>query len=139
MSRSVVVRFLNLPGTRAGIGRAGARTLIADRPEGVAKGEGLGFNGAELLASALGGCFWNDLHYAAETRGIVLGHTEVDAEVTLAGTPLRVVRAHIRAQVVADTSAHAREAFEAARAESSIANSVMAAFPVAFTFEETLP
>lgn len=128
MSRTVAMRFLNLPGTRAGIGRAGARTVIADRPEGVARGEGLGFNGAELLASALGGCFWNDLHIAAEARGIVLGHVEVDAEVTLAGAPLRVVRAQLRAQVLADTGAHAHEVFEAARADSTIASSVMVAF-----------
>lgn len=136
MTRTVAMRFTHLPGTRAGVARAGSRLLVADRPEGVARGEGLGFNGAELLASALGGCFWNDLHYAAEARGIVLGHVEVAAEVTLAGAPLRVVRARIVAQVVAGLPGQAREAFDAAAQDSTIANSLLAAFPVAFAFEE---
>jgi organic hydroperoxide reductase OsmC/OhrA len=132
------MRFGLLPGTRAGVGRTGTRTLIADRPEGVAQGQGLGFNGAELLAAALGGCFWNDLHYAAEARGIVLGPVEVTAETQLSGTPLRVTGATIRARVGAETPAQARECFDAARADSTIANSVSAAFPVAFAFEDPL-
>ena len=135
MTRSVSMTFHNLPGSRAGLGRAGTRVLVADRPEGVAKGEGLGFNGAELLAAALGGCFWNDLHYAAEARGYVLGAVEVTAEVTLSGAPLRVTEATIRARVAAGDPDHARECFDDACLESAIANSVMAAFPVAFAFE----
>lgn len=135
MTRTVSMAFHNLPGSRAGVGRAGSRILIADRPEGVARGEGLGFNGAELLAAALGGCFWNDLHYAAEARGHVLGAVEVTVDTTLSGAPLRVTEAAIRARVVADDPAHARECFDAACLESTIANSVMAAFPVAFAFE----
>lgn len=137
MTRAVAMRFTNLPGTRAGLARAGSRLVVADRPEGVAKGEGLGFNGAELLAASLGGCFWNDLHYAAEARGIALGHVEVEAEVTLAGSPLRVVRARIHAQVVAGSPGHAREAFEAACLDSTIANSLTAAFPIAFALEDS--
>jgi organic hydroperoxide reductase OsmC/OhrA len=137
VTRTVVMRFHNLPGTRAGVGRTGMRTLIADRPDGVAQGQGLGFNGAELLASALGGCFWNDLHYAAETRGTVLGAVEVEAEVTLSGAPLRVTAATIRARVEAADPAQARDCFDAACADSTIANSVTAAFPVAFAFEDT--
>ena len=138
MTRTVAMRFGLLPGTRAGVGRVASRTMIADRPEGVAGGQGLGFNGAELLAAALGGCFWNDLHFAAEARGIVLGPVEVEAAVTLDGHPLRVASATIRARVQAETPAQARECFEAARADSTIANSVSAAFPVAFAFEDAL-
>ncbi len=136
MSRTLSMRFQNLPGTRAGLGRTGTRTLIADRPEGVAGGQGLGFNGAELLAAALGGCFWNDLHYAAEARGITLGEVDVTAETHLSGTPLRVTSATIRARVAAETPAQARECFDAACADSTIANSVSAAFPVAFDYED---
>jgi organic hydroperoxide reductase OsmC/OhrA len=136
MTRTVSMRFVNLSGSRAGIGRTGTRTLIADRPYGIAQGEGLGFNGAELLAAALGGCFWNDLHYAADARGYVLGAVEIEAETTLSGAPLRVIAATIHARVAADDPAHARECFDAACADSTIANSVMAAFPVAFVFED---
>ncbi len=131
------MRFHNLPGSRAGVGRSGPRTLIADRPEGVAGGQGLGFNGGELLAAALGGCFWNDLHYAAEARGVVLGAVEVEVETTLSGVPLRVIAATIRARVEAADPSAARACFEAACADSTIANSVMAAFPVAFVFEDS--
>jgi len=130
------MRFQNLPGSQAGLARAGTKTLIADRPEGVAGGQGLGFNGAELLAAALGGCFWNDLHYAAEARGITLGEVDVTAETHLSGTPLRVTSATIRARVAAETPAQARECFDAACADSTIANSVSAAFPVAFDYED---
>ena len=136
MSRTVSTRFQNLPGSQAGLGRTGTRTLIADRPEGVAGGQGLGFNGAELLAAALGGCFWNDLHYAAEARGVTLGPVEVSCDVTLDGQPLRVTSATIRARLKAETAARARECFDAACADSTIANSVSAAFPVAFDYED---
>jgi organic hydroperoxide reductase OsmC/OhrA len=131
------LRFQNLPGSQAGLGRAGTRTLIADRPEGVAGGQGLGFNGAELLAASLGGCFWNDLHHAAEARGIALGAVDLSCEVTLDGQPLRVTSATIRARVAAGAPAQARECFDAASAYSTIANSVSAAFPVAFDYEES--
>jgi len=137
VSRTLSMRFQNLPGSQAGLGRTGPRTLIADRPEGTAGGQGLGFNGAELLAAALGGCFWNDLHYAAEARGIVLGPVEVEAQAHLSGTPLRVTGATIRARVAAETPAQARECFDAACADYTIANSVVAAFPVAFVHEDS--
>ncbi len=136
MSRALSMRFQTFPGSQAGLGRTGTRTLVADRPEGVAGGQGLGFNGAELLAAALGGCFWNDLHYVAEARGIQLGPVDVTADVTLDGHPVRVTGATIRARVAAETPAEARECFDAAAASSTIANSVSAAFPVAFALED---
>ena len=136
MTRTVSLSFRNLPGSQAALGRSGRHTLIADRPEGVAGGERLGFNGAELLSAALGGCFWNDLHYAAEARGQTLGAVEVAVETTLSGTLLRVTAATIRARIEAEDTGQARACFEAARAESTIANSVLGAFPVSFFLDE---
>ncbi len=136
MTRTVAFCFHNLPGSRAGVARVGTRLLVADRPEGVARGEGLGFNGAELFAAALGGCFWNDLHYAAEARGYVLGAVEVSVEATLSGAPLRITAATIHARIAAGEPLHARECFDAARIETTIANSVTTAVPVAFAFED---
>ena len=127
MSQHTSVRFANLPGTQAGAGIVGTRTLIADRPAGVAGGSGLGLGGGELFAAALGGCFWNDLHHAADRLGCRLNAASVEVEITLAGTPLRVVRARIEARLDADPAAQARAVFEAAAEESTIANSVMAA------------
>ena len=133
MSRQTSIRFANVPGTQAGAGVTGSKVVIADRPAGAAGGRGMGFNGGELFAAALGGCFWNDLHYAAERLGIPLPSAEVEAEVTLAGTPLRAVRARIVARLAAEPAAGAQAIFDAAVTDSTIANSVMAAVPVAFT------
>lgn len=136
MSTDIRVSFANLPYSAAGAGRIGTRMVVADRPEGKAGGQGLGFSGGELFASALGGCFWNDLHYAADRLGQKLERAEVEAEITLAGHPLRVVRARVSARLKAGPQA--RAIFDAAAADSTIANSVMAAIPVAFAFEGDL-
>jgi hypothetical protein len=47
----------------------------------VAGGRGLGFNGGELLALAVGGCLCNDLRYVAHRRGVMLADFTVDVEV----------------------------------------------------------
>jgi organic hydroperoxide reductase OsmC/OhrA len=134
MSTEFRVSFANLPYSAAGAGRIGTRMLIADRPEGKAGGQGLGFNGGELFAAALGGCFWNDLHYAADRLAVKLRAAEVEAQLTLAGTPARVVRARIGARLTVEPPSAARALFDAA-AQSTIANSVMAAVPVTFELQ----
>jgi uncharacterized OsmC-like protein len=63
--KSTTVELRNIEGTEAAAGWAGDHTLVVDRPEGKAGGQGLGFNGGQLLALALGGCFCNDLRYVA--------------------------------------------------------------------------
>lgn len=137
MTRHVTVVFGPISGTGAGLGRAGARSLIADRPEGRARGTGLGFNGAELLASALGGCFWNDLHYAAEAAGVAARVDVVEAEIELAGTPPRVARARLAASLSGAAEAELAKIFEAAREGSTVANALAGAFPVNFERRRT--
>ncbi len=85
---SVTVELRNIEGTQAAMGWAGAHTLVVDRPEGRAGGMGLGFNGAQLLALALGGCFCNDLRYVAAEMGVGLGKIAVSVSLELDGTPL---------------------------------------------------
>src|SRR5438874_1093545 len=70
-SRSVSfdVEFRNVHGGAAAIGSAGPYTLVVDRPTG-GGGEGLGFNGGQLLYLAVGGCVSNDLFREADARGI---------------------------------------------------------------------
>lgn len=85
---SVTVELRNVEGTEAAMGWAGAHTLIVDRPEGRAGGMGLGFNGAQLLALALGGCFCNDLRYVAAETGAELGRISISVTVELEGSPL---------------------------------------------------
>lgn len=132
MTRRIAVTFSAIAGTAAGLGRAGAHSLIADRPDGVAGGRGLGFNGGELMASALGGCFWNDLHYVAEAEGVAIRVDEVEAEIELAGNPPRIVRAFVHATLSGADGPVLDRIFEAASADSTIAQSLMAAFPVKF-------
>jgi organic hydroperoxide reductase OsmC/OhrA len=54
---TVSVELRNVAGTEAALGWAGAHTIVVDRPEGHARGRGLGFNGPQLLALTIGGCF----------------------------------------------------------------------------------
>ena len=84
----VDVQLRSLPGTEAAVGWAGGHTVVADRPEGKAGGQGLGFNGAQLLALALGGCFCNDLRYVAEELSVKILEIAVDVRLELSGEPL---------------------------------------------------
>ena len=77
----ISARFATVPGTEAAEGRAGDHAVIADRPAGVAGGQGLGFNGGQLLALAVGGCLCNDLRYLAHGRDLPLGAFELSVDV----------------------------------------------------------
>jgi organic hydroperoxide reductase OsmC/OhrA len=85
---TATVELSSVPGTEAAMGWAGGHTVVVDRPEGRAGGMGLGFNGAQLLALALGGCFCNDLHYASHEIGVELSSISVSVTVELDGEPL---------------------------------------------------
>jgi len=84
----MTIELRNVEGTEAAMGWAGGHTIVVDRPEGKAGGLGLGFNGAQLLALAIGGCFCNDLRYVAEEMGVSLGSISVSVTVELEGDPL---------------------------------------------------
>src|SRR5690606_12431130 len=58
---SMSVSLRNIPDTQAAVGWAGSHTVVIDRPDGKAGGAGLGFNGGQMIALAIGGCFCNDL------------------------------------------------------------------------------
>ena len=64
---SMTVRLGSIPETEAALGWAGGHSVVVDRPEGKAGGQGLGFNGGQLLGLAIGGCLCNDLYYVATT------------------------------------------------------------------------
>ena len=85
---SVSVELRNIAGTEAALGWAGAHTAVIDRPEGRAGGRGLGFNGAQLLALTIGGCFCNDLRYVAHVTGVELAAISVSVTVELEGDPI---------------------------------------------------
>ncbi|MCO5731614.1 OsmC family protein [Rhizobium sp. SSA_523] len=88
-----LVALRSVPGTEAALGWAGGHTVVVDRPDGKSGGMGLGFNGAQLLGLALGGCYCNDLRYAAHDLGLEVGEIAVSVRVELEGSPLMATRA----------------------------------------------
>jgi len=89
----MTVNLRSIPGTHAAIGWAEGHTIVVDRPDGRAGGMGLGFNGGQLLALAIGGCLCNDLQYVAHDMGVSLTSVEVEVTITLEGNPLIVTHA----------------------------------------------
>ena len=125
---SMSVSLRNVPDTQAALGWAGGHTVIIDRPEGRAGGMGLGFNGGQMIALAIGGCFCNDLRYVAEGMGLAVDTIAVDVTITLEGEPLLVTAAEMRVRV--EGQGDMAELVRRAAADSTVSNSVQRGFPV---------
>jgi uncharacterized OsmC-like protein len=80
------VEVRNVAGRPLAIGSAGAHTLIVDRPSDDG-GDGLGFNGGELLYLAIAGCVSNDLFREARGQGITLDSVRVKVGGDFSGSP----------------------------------------------------
>lgn len=128
---TMTVRLRSVPETQACLGWAGAHSVVVDRPAGKAGGQGLGFNGGQLLALAIGGCFCNDLHYVAHAMGIELVSVAVDVTVTFEGEPLLATGADVRVSVeAADAKADLDALIARAQATSTVSNSIARGVPV---------
>lgn len=93
---------------------------------------GLGFNGSQLLAIAIGGCLCNDLQYTAEKLGITIRDLAVDVSVTITGEPLIAESAEVRLSVTAeDPGADIDGLIAAATKISAVGNSLQRGFPSA--------
>ena len=92
---------------------------------------GLGFNGGQMIALAIGGCFCNDLRYLAEALGVELDRISVDVEIDLAGTPSLVTAARLTPLVTGRGDIAGLIA--RAASESTVASSVQRGFPVTVT------
>jgi organic hydroperoxide reductase OsmC/OhrA len=117
-------------GTGAAMGWAGGHTMVVDRPEGKAGGMGLGFNGGQLLALAIGGCFCNDLRYAAERLGVGLGRIAVDVAIELEGDPLIVTSAAMDVSVETNDGSEPEIVIKDAEDKSTVSNSLQRGVPV---------
>ena len=126
----VTVELRNVAGTQAALGWAGAHTVVVDRPDGRAGGQGLGFNGAELLALTIGGCFCNDLRYVAHNDGVELGKIAVSVTVALDGDPILATAAtmHVSCETLDGSDANAVVA--KAKAACMAINSLRQGVPV---------
>jgi organic hydroperoxide reductase OsmC/OhrA len=127
---SVVVELHNIAGTEAAVGWAGAHTVIIDRPEGRAGGRGLGFNGAQLLALTIGGCFCNDLRYVAHGMGVALGNITVSVTVDLEGDPILATSAVMTVNCETLDGSSVASVIERAMASCMATNSLRRGIPV---------
>lgn len=127
------VELRNLPGTQAAVGRAEDHTLIVDRPEGRAGGMGLGFNGAQLLGLAIGGCFANDLRYVAAETNLTIDEISISVSLILEGTPARATSAEMHVSVALSNGADPAPLMARAKEISTIVNSLTDAIPVAIS------
>ncbi len=128
---TMVVKLRGIAETEASVGWAGAHTVIVDRPEGKAGGQGLGFNGGQLLGLAIGGCLCNDLRYVAHEMGIRLSSLAVDVTVTFDGDPLRATGAAVEVAIEAvEPDADLGTLVERAKAASTVSNSISRGMPV---------
>jgi organic hydroperoxide reductase OsmC/OhrA len=119
------VTLRSIPDTSAAVGWAGGHCITVDRPAGKAGGQGLGFNGGQLLALAIGGCLCNDLHYMAAEMGITLTSLAVDVDVSFEGQPLLCTGAEVEVAVTAtDPNADLAELIRRAVADSTVSNSI---------------
>jgi organic hydroperoxide reductase OsmC/OhrA len=128
---AMTVELRNIEGTEAAMGWAGGHTMVVDRPDGKAGGMGLGFNGGQLLALAIGGCFCNDLRYMAHEMGVQLGKISVGVTLDLDGKPLVATAAAMRVSCETLDGSDPQAVIEAAKAVSAVRNSVQQGFPVA--------
>ena len=127
---SMTVELRNIEGTEAAAGWAGGHTIVVDRPDGKAGGMGLGFNGAQLLALAIGGCFCNDLRYVAHEMGIGLSRIAVSVTVELEGEPLRTTAALMEVACETADGSDPQGIVERAKASCMVSNSLSRGIPV---------
>lgn len=127
---SMIVELRNVEGTQAAMGWAGGHTIVVDRPEGKAGGQGLGFNGGQLLALALGGCFCNDLRYAAHAMSVALGKIAVTVTLELVGEPLLASSASMTVSCDTLDGSDPAPVIERAKEISMVANSLRRGIPV---------
>lgn len=126
----VSVSLRSIPETEAAIGWAAGHSLIADRPAGVAGGMGLGFNGAQLLALALGGCLCNDLRYVAHRRGVVLASVAVTVSLVLEGEPPIATSADLQVRCTTADGSDPQPLIDEARGSSMVGCSLPRGIPV---------
>ena len=130
---TTTIEYRVLPGTRASVGRAETHSVIADRPQGKAGGMGLGFNGGELLALAIGGCFCNDLQALADEAGVTIADLAISVTLDFDGVPSRTVAARMAVDCKLGDGSDPTDLIERANRLTNIGNSVRSGFPLEIT------
>ena len=128
---AMTVELRNVEGTQAAMGWAGGHTMIVDRPAGKAGGMGLGFNGAQILALAIGGCFCNDLRYVADELSVVMDSISVTVTIELEGDPLIATSATMAVSCTLTDGSDPVPIVEKAKSSCMVSNSLARGIPVA--------
>jgi putative redox protein len=85
------------------VGWTGQHSLVIDRSPDDG-GQGVGFNGAQLLLLALGACYANDVFREAAKRDLEVVGIRVIVECDWAGDPLRAENIQVSTRIEADAS-----------------------------------
>lgn|SRR5689334_19228876 len=127
---STTIEYRTLPGTRASVGVSGGHSVIADRPPGKFGGMGLGFDGGELLALSIGGCFCNDMQALADQMSVEIADLRVSVTIDFDGQPSRAtgVRMDVHCRLADD--ADPSQLVDRAKSITTIGNSLRAGVPV---------
>ena len=129
------IEYRILPGTRASVGLSGSHSVIADRPEGRFGGKGLGFNGGELLALAIGGCFCNDMQAIADQMGIVIADLRVSVSIDFTGDPVRASDARMSVECMLADGSDPSGLIEQAKKDTTIGNSIRDGVPLEISMD----
>jgi organic hydroperoxide reductase OsmC/OhrA len=121
------VTFRTVPGTQAAATQ-GPHRVVVDRPKGVAGGKGLGLNGGQLLAMAIGGCLSNDVRYVARDLGVMIDDIEID--VSLEVEDGIVLSAAVDVLLDAPDGVDTAEVIRRAVDDSTVLAAVRAGFPI---------
>ena len=133
---STTIGYRMLPGTRAAVGVSGGHSVVADRPVGKFGGMGLGFDGGELLALSIGGCFCNDLQALADRTGVEIADLRVSVTIEFGGQPSRATDIQMQVDCQLADGSNPSELIERAKALTTIGNSVRAGVPVEISAAE---
>jgi organic hydroperoxide reductase OsmC/OhrA len=91
---------------------------------------GLGFNGGELLALAIGGCFCNDMQALADEMGLAIADLSVSVSIDFDGAPSRASAARMQVDCTLADGSDPSELIARAKAITTIGNSLIAGIPV---------
>jgi putative redox protein len=85
------------------VGWTGQHSLVVDRGQGEG-GQGMGFNGGQLLLLSIGACFANDIYREADQRGFEVLGVRVVVEADWEGDPPRARNVRFTTRVEAEAS-----------------------------------
>ncbi|GAA4969651.1 OsmC family protein [Kineococcus glutinatus] len=128
----ISAQFRTVAGTAASLGTTGGTSVVVDRPDGRAGGLGLGLNGGQLLALAVGGCLCNDLRHTADATGTDLPDFTAAVDVTVGDTGL-VTAVAVRVRPLDGDPAAFADLLARAAAGSTVVRSLVAGVPVDVT------